>query len=348
MGVDVVPLADAIDRYIAKADEDLKETLEEEGYIEAGIVVAAINALEDAVNAALEMDADEFIAKVKKAEAVEEFLQKVWPDMKVSVNLEEELRKIFRKHFDELMHQFTFQWLFAEDPVLASAIDEVIDLTKPAEAFIKGWSGKLAELMHLSTKDAMERILLKASRKNMTIDEVADEIANSGIRQCGYRSRRVALTEVLRVESYAQQESMVQNPSAYKKRWVHVMSAQPRENHIAIDGQEVFKRDPFTLVGRDGSTYYPMCPRDTSLPAAESVNCHCLMESVTDDKILGMSDEERVSLRKKYMDEINTEYDAWEQKFKEDNGIEEARDDPSITWEIYNSYYEAYRKGEIK
>lgn len=37
----------------------------------------------------------------------------------------------------------------------------------------------------------------------------------------------------------------------------------------------------------------------------------------------------------------------WEKKFKEDTGIEEPRDDPSVTWKIYNSYYEAYRKGEI-
>lgn len=347
MGIEVEPLIKAIDRYIAKADEELEETLESEGYIEAGAIVVAINALESAINTALETDADEFIDKVVKSETVDQFLKKIWPEVKETVNLRDELSKIFRLHFDDLFHQFTFQWLIAEDPVLVSAIEEVIEITKPAEAFIKGWSAELARIMNLSTKDTMERILLKASRENMTIDEVADEIANSGIRQCGYRSRRVALTEVLRVESYAQQESMIQNPSAYKKKWVHVMSAQPRENHMAISGQEVFKREPFTLIGRDGSTYYPMCPRDTSLPASESVNCHCLMETVTDQKILGMTDEERISLRKKYMDEVDSEYDAWEKKFNEDHGIEEPRDDPSITWEVYNSYYEAYRKGEI-
>ena len=60
-----------------------------------------------------------------------------------------------------------------------------------------------------------------------------------------------------------------------------------------------------------------------------------------------MGKDEMASLRKQYMDEVNAEYDAWEQKFREDNGIEEPRDDPGITWEVYNSYYEAYRKGEI-
>ena len=65
------------------------------------------------------------------------------------------------------------------------------------------------------------------------------------------------------------------------------------------------------------------------------------------DNGLGMTAEERAAARKKYMDEVNAEYDAWEKKFKEDTGIEEPRDDPSVTWKIYNSYYEAYRKGEI-
>ena len=52
------------------------------------------------------------------------------------------------------------------------------------------------------------------------------------------------------------------------------------------------------------------------------------------------------SLRKQYMDEVNAEYDAWEKKFKEDNGIEEPRDDP-VTWEVYNSYYEAYGREKL-
>lgn len=90
-----------------------------------------------------------------------------------------------------------------------------------------------------------------------------------------------------------------------------------------------------------------MCPRDTSLPAEESINCHCTTKDIVDQEILGMSLEDRMALREKYMNEVNAEYDAWEQKFNEEHGIEELRDDPSITWDIYNSYYEACRNGEI-
>ena len=263
--------------------------------------------------------------------------------------MEKALYEIFRQKFDEMFRSFTFSWILAEEPEIVEDISgEVIDtITKPAEAFIKGWSGELSRIMNLNTKDSMEKMLLKAQEKSWTIDELAEAIGDSGIRNHGYRSRRVALTETLRVQSYAQQESMIQNPLAYSKRWKHVLSAHPRENHMAMDGQEVFKREMFTLTGKNGATYMVLCPRDTSLPAEETVNCHCIMETVSNENALGMTADEKKELREKYIAEVNEEYEAWEQKFKNDMGIEEPRDDPSVTWEIYNSYYEAYRKGEI-
>lgn len=91
---------------------------------------------------------------------------------------------------------------------------------------------------------------------------------------------------------------MIQNPLAYKKKWKHVMSAHPRENHMAMDGQEVFKREMFTLTGKNGATYMALCPRDTSLPVEETANCHCLMETIADENALGMTAEERAAARK--------------------------------------------------
>ena len=344
MKLNVIPLLGAIEQYIAKADDDLKESLEAEGYVAASELVKNINKLEDAIDAALDADSLEFLEKIEAATGVTDFITDIWPGIKDADDLEKALREIFRKQFDDMFREFTYQWVLAEDPVLATEVEEI---TKPAEAFIQGWSGELARIMNLNTKDAMERLLLKAQEKKWSIEELSEAIGNSGIREHGYRSRRVALTESLRVESYAQQESMIQNPLAYKKKWKHVMSAHPRENHMAMDGQEVFKREMFTLTGKNGATYMVLCPRDTSLPVEETANCHCLMETVADENALGMTAEERAAARKKYMDEVNVEYDAWEKKFKEDTGIEEPRDDPSVTWKIYNSYYEAYRKGEI-
>ena len=66
-----------------------------------------------------------------------------------------------------MFREFTYQWVLAEDPVLATEVEEI---TKPAEAFIQGWSGELARIMNLNTKDAMERLLLKAQEKKWSID----------------------------------------------------------------------------------------------------------------------------------------------------------------------------------
>lgn len=345
MKLNVTPLLEAIEQYIAKADNDLEDQLNEEGYVEAGVAVSHMGAIEDGVTAAVENNVDEVLARLQSASGVDDFIENVWPEISNSDEMEKALYDLFYQQFDELLRRFTKQWIISADAELGAAVDDRI--TRPAEAFIKGWSQQLADIMHLNTKDGIEKILLDAQEQNQTIDEVAQAIADSGIRECGYRSRRVAVTEVLRVEEYAHQEARIQNPSCYKKEWVHTGAAHPRENHVAINGQQVFKREPFTLTGRNGGTYYPMCPRDTSLPAEESINCHCTTKDVVDQEILGMSLEDRVALREKYMNEVNAEYDAWEQKFNEEHGIEELRDDPSIAWDIYNSYYEACRNGEI-
>lgn len=345
MKLNVTPLLEAIEQYIAKADNDLEDQLNEEGYVETGVAVSHMGAIEDGVTAAVENNVDEVLARLQSASGVDDFIENVWPEISNSDEMEKALYDLFYQQFDELLRRFTKQWIISADAELGEAVDDRI--TRPAEAFIKGWSQQLADIMHLNTKDGIEKILLDAQEQNQTIDEVAQAIADSGIRECGYRSRRVAVTEVLRVEEYAHQEARIQNPSCYKKEWVHTGAAHPRENHVAINGQQVFKREPFTLTGRNGGTYYPMCPRDTSLPAEESINCHCTTKDVVDQEILGMSLEDRVALREKYMNEVNAEYDAWEQKFNEEHGIEELRDDPSIAWDIYNSYYEACRNGEI-
>lgn len=344
MKIDAGPLLDAIDRYITKADKDLEETLKDEGYPAADVAVKMASELEEAVDDALEEDAKSLLEHIEDATGVEDFISDIWPKLKDATELKDALYKIFLEKFDIMLRRFAYEWALAENPVIAEFVEEI---TRPAEDFILGWSGELARIMNLNTKNSIERLLLDAQEKEWSIDDLTDAIGNSGIREHGYRSRRVALTEMLRIESYAQQEEMVQDPLAYEKEWVHVMSAHPRLHHMAMSGQKVFKREFFELVGADGATYYVMCPRDTNLPASESINCHCLMRTIANENAVGMSKKEMKELRRQYMDEINAEYEAWEKKFKEDYGIEEPRDDPSVTWEMYNSYYEAYRRGEI-
>ena len=77
-----------------------------------------------------------------------------------------------------------------------------------------------------------------------------------------------------------------------------------------MDGQVVLKDQPFELVGTDGMIYYPMYPRDTSLPAAESINCHCIEQPVVDMAILGLPLEERQRLQQQAIDEMDDDWEA--------------------------------------
>ena len=215
MKLNVDPLLEAIERYIAKADDDLEEQLNEEGYVEAGVAVAHMGTIEDGVTAAVENNVDEVLARLQSASGVDDFIETVWPEISNSDEMEKALYDLFYQQFDELLHRFTKQWIISTDVELGEIVDDRI--TRPAEAFIKGWSQQLADIMHLNTKDGIEKILLNAQEQKQTIDEVTQAIADSGIRECGYRSRRVAVTEVLRVEEYAHQEARIQNPSCYKK-----------------------------------------------------------------------------------------------------------------------------------
>lgn len=164
MQLDTKPLIDAINRLIAKADDDLKDSLEAEGYVAASELVKNINKLEDAIDDVLDADSLEFLEKIEAATGVTDFITDIWPGIKDADDLEKALREIFRKQFDDMFREFTYQWVLVEDPVLATEVEEI---TKPAEAFIQGWSGELARIMNLNTKDAMGAITVESTGKEM-------------------------------------------------------------------------------------------------------------------------------------------------------------------------------------
>lgn len=304
---------DAIDMYIAKADEDLEETLASEGFVAAKDAVIYINDIEDGITAILNDHTDDLVEAIQKENSVPEFIIGTWQQIKGNTELPEALEKLFFEKFEEMMHGLTQEWLTKEVPVLAGLDDRI---TKSGEAFVREWSGKLADLMHLSTNNQIEKLLIKAVKKNWSIDDLQAGIESSGIRECGYRARRVAVTETLRLESYSQLEAMIQNPLCYKKRWVHTgrEKGKPRILHLltekdgGVNGQEVYKREKFKW-----DKYQADCPRDTNLPAEETINCHCIMETVQDENIFGMTDDELKKMRQEMMDEADSEFENQEQ-----------------------------------
>mgnify|MGYP000629925822 FL=1 len=62
------PIYDAIDRYLAKADEDLEDELKEEGYAEPKDTVSEINSLEEEIADILHSQTTALVTALKAAD----------------------------------------------------------------------------------------------------------------------------------------------------------------------------------------------------------------------------------------------------------------------------------------
>ena len=298
-------LIKAIDRYISKADQNFRDEIESEGFLAADAAMEAEEALENGMTDAINNHVDGVLDTLGDASSLKRYVEKTWPEIQKEPELRDKLHDLFYAQFTQLLHTGVVAYLKASDKEVGIAADEDGRTTPYARDFINGWSGQLADIMHLSTDRQINKILVDSAEKHLSISETTLAIGNSAIRSPGARSRLVAQTEVLRVESYSQLEAMRQDPAASEKEWIHTgrHKNKPRENHVAISGQTVPIGEPFSLSG-----HKPMCPRDTSLPPEESINCHCIMRAKKDSKVLGLSADERKALRDKYLNDVEEEW----------------------------------------
>ena len=302
------PLIKAIDAYLRKADDDLSDALEEEGYAEPEKTVRRMNRLEDAVTDALTEETRHFKSAMESPVDLETFAALVWPSVKLGDPLKATLTAVFLEQFSTFMPQFVGYYLKRTDKNL-----KLEQVSKRTVAWVESWSEELSGIMQLNSHKEVEDILTTGLKDGFGIEEFTRRVLESGIRNERYKARRVALTEVLRAHSVAQQEAFMQSPSVKEKMWKHTGAYRndPRQNHVDMNGKRVPVAEPFELTGANGKTYHPMYPRDTILPAGESVNCHCLCQPVVDEDILGMSLEERKKLQQQAIDEMD---DEWEKE----------------------------------
>lgn len=306
-------LLDAIERYIKKADDDFEDILSDQGFVEPKLTVKKASEIEDAVTEILEEETELFISSAETAFDVEAFAERIWPGVKLDDQTAEKLAEIFKEKLQELLPELIAPYIKQTDKDLS-----LTSVTKRTTAWVESWSGELGAIMKLTSHTEIEKILTKNLEAGNGIQSFILDIQNSGIREERYRARRVAITESLRAHSVAQEEAIQQSPAVEEKEWVHTGSYRndPRPNHEAISGQIVPKTDPFTLTGEDGSTYYPQYPRDTSLPAQESINCHCIHRGIVSEKILGLPIAERKRLQEEAIAEMD---DAWEKELDAQN-----------------------------
>lgn len=311
----------AIDRYIQKADSDLEGALEEEGYQNPKETIKCISGLEEEIANALLAETDYVLKAAEDAVDLDAFAEQIWPGVALNDELRKKLAEIFFEYFGKFMPEFIECYIEQTDREL-----KLPKVSKRTTAWVKEWSEELAGIMQLNSHKEIESILEAGLKDGSSIATFTRSILDSGIRDEYYKARRVALTEVLRAHSVAQQEAFMQSPSVTEKMWKHTGAYRnsPRKNHVDIDGQRVPVNEPFTMDGIKGGTYRPMYPRDTSLPPEESINCHCICQPVASEEILGLSLEERQALQQQAIDEMD---DDWERELDERNkakaGIEE-------------------------
>lgn len=206
--------------------------------------------------------------------------------------------------FAEEMEEETSEFLQLTVAGLATELMDSIDKDVPFEVlsnrsitWIEEWSADLGKLMKLNSHEALEREMKKVIENGGSIQDA--ELAIKELSQFDRaRARTTAITEILTASSVAQAESYRQSPAVEKKRWRHSGSKKnnPREAHVDLDGEEIAVDEMFNVNGHAADH-----PRDTSLPAGERVNCHCVLSPVVNKDILGLSKEEKEEIRQKVL-----------------------------------------------
>ena len=321
MCMECAPLIKAIDAYIQKADDGLADALGAEGYIKPKKTLKYAQDIEDSVEEALLEETDYILAEAEKAVDLETFAADIWPGVKLNDAAKSKLATVFTERLSEFLPEYIGYYIAQTDRGL-----KLTQVSKRTLAWVKSWSKDLGEIMQLNSHKEIERILEKGLAEGSGITEFTRAILDSGIRDEYYKARRVAVTEVLRAHSVAQQEAYMQSPAVSEKMWKHTgeYRNEPRQNHVDMDGQRVPVGEPFELIGADGGTYEPMYPRDTTLPPEESINCHCISQPVVSEEILGLPLEERQRLQQEAIDAMD---DEWEKELDAQNkakaGIDE-------------------------
>ena len=301
-------LIKAIDAYIAKEDIDLENILSEAGFVDSGDAIIEISDIEAKIARALTAETRIINRKLNESVDLAAFAEE-WPDIAALDNVDEVIAKIFFDSFNANMQKLATSYIKQIDPELT-----VSAITQRTTDWVQSWSEELGQLMKLNTHATVERLLTENLRDGNSIVDFTRQLMDNGIRNEWYRARTASLTEMLTAHSVAQQEAIIQNPACEDKEWVHTGEHRnkPRENHVDLGGTIIRKDQPFSLIGKNGNTYYPMYPRDSSeLPASERINCHCIHRGIVNANVLGLSLEERLELQRRA---IADDDGAWERE----------------------------------
>lgn len=286
---DNVRLIKAIDAFLAKKDVDLTGNLRGARYARPTETVRAISSLDNEIADILEEEKEQIVSSLRQSGGAKQYRNGQWQEDKQKDKAGSRLATLFGLAFSSNLRTYSNDYIRQSSPDMS-----VERLTERTQAWVDRWSGHLGDIMQDTTISEVDRILAAGIRDNKDIPDVIQDLLDSGAIDSYYRARMTAVTEVLRCHSYAQQEAFMQNPLIVAKEWRHTggHKNEPRPHHVDMNGQTVPKAEDFTISGPNG-TFPAVVPRDASLPASESINCHCIMVAITDESVLDIPYEQR-------------------------------------------------------
>ena len=313
-----------IDAYILKADKTLEEEFKENDIVEPAEAVKFVNNFADAVTEIEDSYINEVIGTItnknnydlKQGFSVKDILEQKIYDIYLRYIGENSLETQFADIFHDMFTEYFNNVLIKNSERIDSEI-KITDYSKKSKEWLSDWSHQLAEILNTNDKEAVIKILDSCKDNSKSIKDTADLIAELGVRKEGGSARNLAKTETYRINNYAEQEAMLQNPSVVGKMWDHKGPVKnARKYHLALDGVTIPVDKPFKLNGIKGGTYYPMAPHDTCLPVEEVANCGCRVRPQTSKDIVSKPPKEKA---KQQQERLRQADDSWEREFNEKN-----------------------------
>lgn len=173
-----------------------------------------------------------------------------------------------------------------------------------------------------TTKDRVREFLTKAYDDGLTVEEIADELANGENFAFGEaRGELIARTEVLRGSNFGTLQGYRQSTLIDEKEWIHGSASDaPRDgsgednaDHRALDGKKVSLDDAWTEPVFEDELDYP-----GDGPPRQACNCHCTVGAAMSDDPAG--DDEKSLRRRAFAQRVRAARDDHHQAQKKARG----------------------------
>lgn len=311
-------IIECINRIIEKDNDKLYDKLKKMGIAFAAMTVRQISLLEKRIAIAMKKWHKSEKTSLLNSESLFSFLSSHTTESEADAELVQAVSQAVEETCGDVLQASADQYIRQTDAELS-----VTEISAPTAAAVSEASVQAGTSVLRHVTDEISNIIQEAINNGDSVDDAAKRIFDDRLRDEYYEARRVAQTEMMRTHAYAKYEALQQSPVVNAKRWRHTgaKGAASRENHVNISGQTVPKDQPFTLTGRDGATYHPMLPHDTALPAAEAINCHCILEAVIDKDLKSLPPEQKAQMQRDNIRMLNENYAEKSGKYKQIAGL---------------------------